>query len=341
MPDMTPISFNEFSEILESRFFGSLKDMKTIAVALSGGPDSMALAGLLSEWVDKRGGPDIHALTVDHGLRPESREEAAGVSKWIKNWPRIRHEILKWEGKKPEKRIQEEARYARYRLMGDYCRERGIHSLFLAHHLDDQAETFLLRLAKGSGLDGLAAMRPTQNKKGTNILRPFLFIPKERLVATCAAREIPFVNDPSNNSDDFARVRIRKSMAVLEAEGLTSKRLAVTAERLERARSALTIFTEKAIESSIVKKDTNCIVFKNSSLNQWPEEIVLRVVIDAIKTLRSEEEYLPRMEKIESLFSDFMKPESFTKRTLGGLIFERDDKEGQFIISIENADRQG
>ena len=332
--DLTPA---EFSALLAERFSFALKD-NVFAAAVSGGPDSMALAKLLSGWV-KENNKTIHALTVDHGLRPESADEARQVGIWLKDWPNVRHVILKWEGEKPQNRIQEEARNARYQLMSKYCAGEGINHLFLAHHQDDQAETFLLRLAMGSGLDGLAAMRAAQNYGSLVLLRPFLALPKERLVATCAAMNVPFVNDPSNKSENFARVRLRKSLAALEAEGLSSKRLAMTAERLDRARTALDHIAEKAQISAALSSDTHRIVYRIEALRPWPDEIILRVLVYAMKKLRPAGDHLPRMEKIESLFRDFMSPAPFTKRTLGGLIFERDDKEGVFAVSLENMDK--
>lgn len=330
------LGVDEFSALLSDRFSSALTD-KIFAVGLSGGPDSMVLTRLLSEWAARRGDIQIHAITVDHGLRPESAEEARKVADWVRDWPHVTHTILHWTGEKPEKRIQEEARNARYDLMGDYCSRQGIKYLFLAHHQDDQAETFLLRLAMGSGLDGLAAMRPLHSYSPQLILlRPFLGFPKERLLAAAAAKSIPFVNDPSNKSDNFARARLRKSLSALEAEGLTSKRLAVTSERLERARTALDIIAEKAQKAALVSSDTGRTVYKFFNLQEWPDEVILRVLIQAMKGRRAQGEHLPRMEKIESLFRDLMATAPFTKRTLGGLIFERDDREGLLIISLEN-----
>lgn len=339
-PLKAELTSDEFSALLAERFPLALKN-DVFAVAVSGGPDSMALAKLLSGWAAQNN-KTIHVLTVDHGLRAESADEAAQVSQWLKGWPNTRHAVLKWEGEKPQNRIQEEARNARYRLMTEYCATQGIGNLFLAHHQDDQAETFLLRLSMGSGLDGLAAMRAVHKTgAGLILLRPFLGLSKERLLATCASMGIPFVNDPSNGSDNFARVRLRKSLTALEAEGLSSKRLAVTAERLDRARDALDKIAEKAQISAIISNDTGRMVYRIENLKPWPGEIILRVLIHSMKTLRPGGDHLPRMEKIESLFRDFMSAAPFTKRTLGGLIFERDDKEGLLIVSIENMDKAG
>lgn len=334
--DLTqPLTVEEFSALLSTGFGKALCGASSVAVGLSGGPDSMALVRLLSLVAEKNpGSPDIHALTVDHGLRPESAAEAAQVHEWVSGWPQVMHRILRWE-KAASTRIQEEARFARYELMAGYCRERGISHLFLAHHRDDQAETFLFRLAKGSGLDGLSGMRPVQDYGDLTLLRPFLDIPKNRLLMACDAMRIPYVKDPSNESENFARIRLRKSAAILAEEGLTAKRLATTARRLERARAALDEMAEKALAEITLEKDTNRIVLNSAAYLKLAEEVALRVLLKAIKMFRLEEDYAPRLEKIEDLLADLRAENLFRKRTLGGLVFERNDKQGQIILRCE------
>jgi tRNA(Ile)-lysidine synthase len=131
----------------------------TVAAGVSGGPDSMAMLWLLSHWAVERD-IFIRAYTVDHGLRRESADEARTIGAWVKDWPNVMHEVLVWEGEKPGSRILEEARSKRYALMAAAMKAQGAGYLFIAHHRDDQAETFLIRLAKGSGLDGLVACAP-------------------------------------------------------------------------------------------------------------------------------------------------------------------------------------
>jgi tRNA(Ile)-lysidine synthase len=325
-----PLTSEEFSGLLEK----ILKNKPvSVAVGVSGGPDSMALAKLLGLWA-KKNDVMLHALTVDHGLRRESAKEAQQVGKILKSWS-LRHEILRWKGKKPKTRLMEEARAARYALIADYCQANKIKHLFLAHHQDDQAETFLFRLAKGSGLDGLAAMKKTQVLSASlTALRPLLEIPKEQLVATCKKHKIAYIKDPSNETERFARPRLRKSWKILEEEGLSSKRLAVTAARLERARAGLDEIAGKAFIKNAITKETARIAFKKKLLTE-PEEIAFRVLLQAIRYLRTEESYLPRMERIEQLFGDLRSSQPFRKRTLGGLVFERNDKKGVLIISLE------
>lgn len=330
-----PLGPGEFETLLAMQPFSAFPaGEKPVAVGLSGGPDSMALTWLLSGWAARRG-IAVHALTVDHGLRPESGEEAKQAGAWIKNWPGIHHEILKWQSTPVKTGVQEQARFARYGLMGAYCRKQDIPALFLAHHRDDQAETVLFRLASGSGLDGLCAMSPVQDYEGIKFLRPFLDIPKVRLLSLCDTENLPYLQDPSNNSARYARARLRQARAVLEREGLTSKRLAQTARRLGRARKALDTLSHNLYQDSIKKIDTKQIVFNYEDLKKQPEELVFRVILKAVGEFRPETDYPPRMEKTEVLLADLMAPEPFRKRTLGGVIFERNDQEGLLILIRE------
>jgi tRNA(Ile)-lysidine synthase len=195
----------------------------------------MALLWLLSQWAKERD-ITVAAFTVDHGLRAESAEEARKVSGWIKDWPNVLHHVLVWEGEKPESRILEEARGKRYALIAEAMKQYGAKYLFVAHHRDDQAETFLIRLAKGSGLDGLAAMRPVQNmESGITLLRPLLDVSKDDLILLCKENKIPYVDDPTNKNEDYLRPRLRAAHGVLAEEGLSAKRLGLTAKRLARA----------------------------------------------------------------------------------------------------------
>lgn len=326
---MKPVSPEEFSASLGAYL---PRKVTAVAVGVSGGPDSMALAWLLSQW-SKKSGVQIHALSVDHGLRKESAAEAKKVSKSIAGWPNTKHSVLRWTGKKPKTGVMEAARAVRYRLMGAYCRKYKIKYLLLAHHQDDQAETFLFRLAKGSGLDGLASIRPVQAlDEGISLLRPLLSIPKQRLELTCKSQKISYIKDPSNESARFARPRLRKA---LKEEGMSAKRLATTAARLERAQRALEEIANKGFKVSAQGIDSRRIVLSHAKWAKMPEEIRFRILLKAIKALRPGEDYLPRMEKIENLFQDLCRDIPFRKRTLGGLIFACVERKGGAVIVIE------
>lgn len=311
-----------------------------IAVGVSGGADSMALCFALSEYFKDSAAVTIHALSVNHGLRVEGLAEAQHVAEQLKSLPNVEHHILTWAHEtKPDARIQEKARAARYDLMKTYMRAHNITMLFLGHHMDDQAETLLFRLAKGSGLDGLSCMSAVQKMENDFILcRPMLGLNKVDMVAFCEERGVDFIDDPSNNCDDYARVRLRKSRDILAEEGLSSKRLFVASKRFSRARKALDLIANNAFDECIFENKSSRVVFKISGLISYPEEIVLRVILKAMAHLQNDTGYGTRLERVENLCADLMKPNTFRKRTLGGIIFDCRNKDDQLILSLENPD---
>lgn len=212
---------------------------KVIALAISGGPDSLAMLWLAARWRGARkSGPNLLAFTLDHGLRPEAAREARDVGKIAASLG-VAHRVLRWRGDKPRSGIQEAARAARYRLMIAAARKAGASYLLTAHTQDDQAETMMFRLARGSGLAGLRAMQMFTPRDGAIIARPFLDVSKARLISTLAGAGLAPAQDPSNADPRFARVRWRALMPALAEEGLTAPRLAVLARRAARADAAL------------------------------------------------------------------------------------------------------
>lgn len=320
------LSPSEFAALLKQ--LPGFRPYDVVAVGVSGGPDSMALAKLLSE-----SGITLHALIVDHNLRKNSAVEAKFAAQQMKGWDHTQAFILKWSGKKPKTRILEEARKMRYDLMAKHCRKHKIKYLLLAHHADDQFETVLFRLAKGSGLDGLAGMKSMQAYDDQlTLVRPFLSIEKDRLIATCKKHKIKFVEDPTNENETYARPRLRAVRDTLAAEGFTSKRMMTTVKRLRRAQEALNDIASELFDD-IVQQKPGQISLHWPLIAAQPAEIGLRVVIKAIQHLRPGEDYLPRMEKIETLFDDLLCSKPFRKRTLGGLVFER--KKEQLLLQLE------
>ncbi len=192
---------------------GPFEHHPRLAVAVSGGADSMALVLLAKAWTESRKG-SLLALTVDHGLRSNSRDEAEIVGQWLHALG-IAHEILTWNDAKPATGRQEAGRAARYRLLLDRCRAGGILHLMLGHHRDDQAETVLLRIAAGSGIDGLAAMTEVRTTPYARLLRPLLGVPRASLEAILVSRGQGWVDDPSNHNSDFQRVRLRNLAPIL------------------------------------------------------------------------------------------------------------------------------
>lgn len=316
----------EFSALLKE--LPGFRPYETVAVGVSGGPDSMTLAKLLSE-----AGITLHALIVDHNLRRNSGTEAKFAAQQMKGWKNTQSFILKWSGKKPKTRILEAARKARYDLMARHCRKHKIPYLLLAHHADDQFETVLFRLAKGSGLDGLSGMKSMQAYDDhLTLLRPFLNVEKDRLIATCKKYKIKFAQDPTNENEIYMRPRMRAMRDMLAAEGFTAKRMSTTVKRLRRAREALDQIAADLFDDTAQQKPGQ-ITLHWPLISAQPAEIALRVLIKSIQILRPGEDYLPRMEKIEAMLDDLLSPKPFRKRTLGGLVFER--KNELLILKLE------
>ncbi len=231
-----PLTVAEFGTALEA--IACFEEEPFLAVAVSGGPDSLALAILADRWARQRGGA-ICALSVDHGLRPESGAEIGALRGWL-SARAIRHEVLVWEGQKPDTRIQERARAARYRLLAGWCRDHGCLHLLTAHHREDQAETHLIRARAHSAADGLAGMSAVRELDGCRLLRPLLEFGKARLTALLEAERQPFIIDPSNRNPVFERARLRgeESLADLAALSLAIRSLGRARVERERIRDA-------------------------------------------------------------------------------------------------------
>ena len=223
--------------------FDPFEPVPRVAVGVSGGADSLTLALLLQAWAAARGGSAV-ALIVDHGLRAGSAADARQVAAWLDALS-LEHHLLSWRGTKPRSNQQAAARAARYALLSGWCRRHGVLHLATGHHRDDQAETLLLRLGRGSGLDGLAGMPAVRELAGLRLLRPLLTVPKARLEATLRARRCTWIEDPGNRNPAYARTRLRRLRPELDTLGLTATRLAGAAEHLGRARAAL----ERAVAS--------------------------------------------------------------------------------------------
>lgn len=242
-----PVADREIEPLL-----APLRDFSVLILAVSGGADSMALLHLVARWRDmlaEEQWPSVIVATVDHGLRTESRSEAELVAR-ISADAGFEHAILTWEGAKPATGLQAAARDARYRLLmalaeakakelagsrGDDGEVRT--ALVTAHTQDDQAETVLMRLARGSGIQGLSGIAPRVERDGIWLVRPLLDVAKARLVATLVAMGQTWVEDPSNDDQRFERVRWREAQGVLQSLGLTAPAIARSARRLQRVQT--------------------------------------------------------------------------------------------------------
>jgi tRNA(Ile)-lysidine synthase len=248
-----------------------------------------------------RSGPDLIAVTVDHGLRREAAREARDVKQFARSLG-ISHRTLRWTGEKPATGLAAAARNARYALLFKAARSRGASHVLTAHTMDDQAETVLMRLSRGSGIAGLAAMARETRREGIVVARPFLHIPKSRLIATLEKAGIGYAEDPTNRDPSFTRPRLRALMPALAGEGCDARNLARLAARLARANSALELLADGA-ERYLALQDRAAPRpgFRASAFAVLSEEIKVRLLLRAIE--RVGHEGPPELGKIEALLA--------------------------------------
>ncbi len=260
----------------------------------------------------------VTALTVDHRLRPEAADEAAQVAGWLGRRG-IAHQTLVRDGALPAGGVQAGARRARYGLLEGWCGEHGVLHLLTAHHREDQAETLLLRLARGSGLDGLAGMAAVVERGWCRVLRPFLAVPRDRLAATLRASGQDWLDDPSNRNPAFARTRLRGAAVTLAAEGLSPARLAATARSLARARAALESDVAAALARTAWLHPAGFAWLDAAGLAAVPCEIGLRA-LGAVLAAVGGADHPPRFAAIERLYGALRSGGAMlgAGRTLGG-----------------------
>ena len=307
---------------IEARaLFAPFVKEQSIIIAVSGGPDSMALLWLAARWrASRKSGPQLIAVTIDHGLRPESASEAKAVKRFAGDHG-VTHRTMRWSGAKPKTGLQEAARAARYALLAKAAAKTGARCVLTAHTLDDQAETVLMRLLRGSGLAGLqamTAMSPYPGEAGLVLARPLLSIPKTRLIATLRKANISYADDPSNRDPRHTRVRLRTLMPMLVEEGLSARRLALLAGRLQRAEAALRSAVAQALDQVSLAPwgESGRIVFDRGRLHALPAEIGLRLLGRAIAHVGDEGPV--ELGKLETLFEGLQAAEAPFRRTLAG-----------------------
>src|SRR5262245_43573797 len=282
---------------------------------------------LMARWRSAlKRGPKLIAVTVDHGLRPASAGEARAVKELARRLG-VPHRTVRWEGKKPATGLQEAARAARYRLLAAAAKSAKAGTIVTAHTLDDQAETVLLRMSRGSGLGGLGAMArssplPANGTQEIMLVRPLLEIPKARLIATLVRAKIAFADDASNRDPRFTRARLREVMPA--REGLDARRLARLAGRLRRAEAAI----ETAVDDAMAAlspgpwSDRGPIVFDAEKFFRLPAEVALRLIGRAIA--RAGDEGTMRLGKLETLYEALERASAGKtlrlRRTLGGAL---------------------
>lgn len=310
---------------------GPFEPRPRVAVGVSGGSDSLALCILLEAWANRSGG-SLLALTVDHGLRHNAAAEAVQVGVWLAARG-IAHDVLRWDGEKPAAGIQAAARDARHRLMADRCRSEGILHLALAHHLEDQAETTLLRFAKGSGPDGLAGMSPLRESGPVRILRPLLGTPRARLKEILESAGQPWIEDPSNRSAAYARVRLRAMADALAGEGWTPAHAADTARRAGRSRAALESATARLLAEAAEVWPEGCVLLRPDPIRAAPDDLALRALGRCLASVGGAR-YQPRRDAVERFHGSLLEGAPPRGATLGGCrIIPRRD--GRLLVARE------
>ena len=289
----TPASTFETTDAL----FAPLAKAQGVLLAVSGGPDSTALLLMAAHWLRQGGRPRTEVATVDHAMRPDARAEAEAVAALCRRQG-LTHHLLEWRDEKPRTRIQERAREARYRLLSDCARAIGADHLVTAHHADDQAETVLFRLLRGSGIAGLAGMSERATREGIILFRPLLGLPKTELVAYCKEHGEAFALDPSNLDPRFARTRLRKLTELLAMEGLGAAQLARLARRAALMEEAIRRQTNVASARLAWPAGGKC---DARVLFAEPLEIAQRLIAERIAEIGGKRHRPASLEQIERL----------------------------------------
>ena len=313
-------NYEELSDIY-SLFKKKLNSFKknSFLIAVSGGPDSLALTALAKSY-SYENKCKIYYVLVDHNLRKNSSKEAKSVKKLLK-----RHQIILniLKNKKPiEKNIQSEARVVRYNLLKSFCKKKKIKTILTAHNLEDQVETFFIRLSRGSGLHGLSSMRPINKiEDNINLIRPLLDFKKIELIKISKLIFGKYYKDPTNRNTKYLRTRIRNLQESLETSGINYDQVIRSIRNLASSRDTLDQYFNK-IYKNTVKKKNNIIIINLKNFNKINQEMKMRVFKKAIKDL-TKAYYSIRSKKIFNLI-DKIKAKKNAKLTLGGCIISRE-----------------
>ena len=286
-------------ELLRDRIAGHfLPNPPTrLGVAVSGGSDSLALLYLLQDW-SRNGGPTLHAVTVDHGLRAESADEARMVSEHAARLG-VSHDCLLWQGWDGRGNLPDQARRARYNLMANWAEDRQVAYIVLGHTADDQAETFLMRLAREAGVDGLSAMSEWRRHGGVTFCRPALRITREELRDVLRSLDVTWVDDPTNEDLTYERVRARQVLEALGTLGISASSLTSVACNMSEVRKTLYWYVFLAARE-MVSFQSGDILISRKEFRTLQREVSRRLMQSALKWI-SNAEYAPRGRATELL----------------------------------------
>lgn len=293
-----------------------------VLLAVSGGPDSTALMLLAHDWQARYGAVTrLHIATVDHGLRVRSRAEAEAVGA-VAQGLGLPHAILDLPAPLPGTRLQEAARHARYEALAAHAEAIGATALATAHTSDDQAETVLFRLIRGSGIGGLAGIPARRGLGALTLLRPLLGRSKAELVALCRRAGVGFAEDPSNSDPRFARARLRALLPSLAAEGCDAAVLTRLARRMARAEAALEAATDAAAAALWPAKEPEggAVRLARAGLAALPEEIALRLIGRAVASVAEGPVELGKLEALAGWIAALGTQEHGARTLAGALV---------------------
>jgi len=307
----------------EFKFFikNTIKKENKIAVAVSGGPDSLALT-YLSKYLSLKEKIKVQFFIVDHGLRKNSKEEAKKVKFFLKKFD-INCQILLWSSKKPKSNIQSIARKNRYELLFNHCKKNNIKHLLVGHHIDDLYENFFIRLLRGSGLKGLTSFGKIAEEKNKNvlILRPLINFEKNDLIFIAKKVFNFYIEDPSNLNFDFQRTRIRNLISNLKKDGYDIKKFNLTIKNLKSSNDTINFYVNNNIKKNSTFIDEKKICFLNKNFFIQSNEVVFRSLSFILKSISSKY-YSSRGKSISALITKIQKNILY-KATLGGCCIEK------------------
>ena len=323
LTNKTSLIYSNFRLQLES-----FVKKKSFLVAVSGGPDSLALSALSHTYLLEKK-TKVFFVLIDHGIRKNSSEEAQNVKKLLKK--RGINLIILKNKKKINKNVQSKAREIRYQLLLDFCKKYKIKFIMTGHHRDDQIETFLIRLSRGSGIQGLSSMSKVSSlNKTIKLFRPLLSEKKENLIFLAKYYFGKIFKDPSNTDQKYLRTKIRNLIKQFEKNGIKHDRIITSINNLASSRDTLNFYIQKIENDCLLKKDNTIIINLKKFLIE-NNEIQLKIFSNCIKKI-SKNYYPPKAKKVLNLLNRINSSKKI-KATLGGCVINKDKK--NLIISKE------
>jgi tRNA(Ile)-lysidine synthase len=325
-----------FSQKLAEIFADKLP--KKIAVAVSGGCDSVALTILLDEFC--RGKKiKLFAVTIDHKMRESSSREALELGKILAK-KKISHEVLSiFKKEVPQKNIEASLRELRYDMLRGFCEENKIEHLFLGHHAGDVAENFLIRLFRGSGLDGLSTMAEVGEYKGIKLTRPLLDFEKDDLKSFLTEKKIKWFEDETNDDEKFLRNKIRKFFESFEEKNLIQKRIKKATDEISQMRDFLDeVLLREAY--SAVRFEGNYFLLNHEKFKQIPRKIGLKILALILMEVGGKE-YKPRLEKLQRFYEWIVETENHKKKNFYGCMVAKFDAEFLKVYAERDGEKLG